>query len=446
MKQLRIEATWLLISTLFAAALQVIQLGVLARKLANPELGMLAIINAIVAIVTVLQDMGMSSYLVHRQQISRREQSTIYWVNVALGGVAGCVLALLAWPLAYFYRLPALTGLILLASLNFLLLGHLSQYQAHYIKAKRLVRLVKIEMVSKLVAFICVLALLYFTSLTVAAAILGLIINAALRVFLLVCCGEKRWLPTWEWDNAVMHNALRYGLFQLGSQILNQLRSQADTLIVGKCLGSDLLGTYSLAKDLISQPLRLITPMLNRLALPRFAEVQQHLDDMAQRFLRATQSIIFMSSVLFALITLFSPTLVYLLYGAGREAVQQLIPLMVLFGALRPMGGLTGALCQASGRTRIEFQWNVVAGVITLPLLMTIQYYPRIGYVALLLSLLQILLSVLIYPFFVRPTMGVTLSAYLRSWLPIALLFAIIVFLMHHFQLYIFVNWITHWL
>nr|MBA2814741.1 colanic acid biosynthesis glycosyltransferase WcaL [Candidatus Pantoea persica] len=43
-------------STCFAALLQVLQLSVLARKLEAHELGLLAIINAILAVATVLQE------------------------------------------------------------------------------------------------------------------------------------------------------------------------------------------------------------------------------------------------------------------------------------------------------------------------------------------------------------------------------------------------------
>ncbi|HBI06300.1 MAG TPA: lipopolysaccharide biosynthesis protein, partial [Erwinia persicina] len=67
---------------------------------------------------------------------------------------------------------------------------------------------------------------------------------------------------------------MKYGVYQLGSQTINQLRTQADSLIVGKVMGAEMLGVYSLAKELVLQPLKLVTPVINRLALPRFAEKQ----------------------------------------------------------------------------------------------------------------------------------------------------------------------------
>lgn len=89
MSGLRKQASWLLFSNIFAAILQIIQISVLARHLELHELGMLAIVNSILMIAMILQDMGMSSYIIHRQDLSRDEQSTIYWVNFILSILAG---------------------------------------------------------------------------------------------------------------------------------------------------------------------------------------------------------------------------------------------------------------------------------------------------------------------------------------------------------------------
>ncbi|WP_017346607.1 MOP flippase family protein [Pantoea sp. A4] len=446
MSGLKSQAVWLFGSTCFAAVLQVLQLSVLARKLETHELGLLAIINAILAVATVLQDMGMSSYIVHRQEISRREQSTIYWVNVSLSLMTGLILIAIAWPVAWFYHLPELVGLISLTSLNFLVLGHLSQYQAHYIKSKRMVLLAKIEMATKLFAFICTVAMLYFTSLTVAAAILGLFINAFTRILCMIAFGEKSWRPTYEFDKPTFISAVRYGMYQLGSQTINQLRTQADALIVGKVMGADMLGIYSLAKELVLQPLKLITPVINRLALPRFAEKQHDGEQLKQLFLKGTLVIMLFSSLLYLGIGIFAPVIVRVLYGAAHEQVYHLIPLMLLFGMLRPMGGLTGAISQANGRTNVEFYWNIVASLVVLAVLATTLIWPNVMYVAMTLSISQVLISAFAHPFFIRPVIGIRFLPYARQWVAVSVVFVGVMVLVNHFNLFIMPEWFEHWL
>ncbi len=77
------------------------------------------------------------------------------------------------------------------------------------------------------------------------------------------------------------------------------------------------------------------------------------------------------SSAMYLAIGILSPVIVRVLYGASHEQVYHLIPLMLLFGMLRPMGGLTGAISQADGRTNVEFYWNIVASLVVLVVLAT---------------------------------------------------------------------------
>lgn len=446
MSGLKKQAVWLFGSTCFAALLQVLQLSVLARKLEAHELGLLAIINAILAVATVLQDMGMSSYIVHRQDINRRQQSTIYWVNVSLSLCTGLIMLAIAFPVAWFYHLPELTGLIMLTSLNFLVLGHLSQYQAHYVKSKRMVTLAKIEMATKLFAFICTVAMLYFTSLTVAAAILGLFINAFTRILCMIYFGEKSWRPTWEFEGATFISAVRYGIYQLGSQTINQLRTQADALIVGKVMGAEMLGIYSLAKELILQPLKLVSPVINGLALPRFAEKQHDPEQLKNLFLKGTFVIMLFSSAMYLAIGILSPVIVRVLYGASHEQVYHLIPLMLLFGMLRPMGGLTGAISQANGKTNVEFYWNIVASLVVVVVLATTYIWPNVLYVALTLSISQVLISAFAHPFFIKPVIGIRFMPYARQWVSVSVVFVGLMMLVNHFNLFVMPEWFEGWL
>lgn len=446
MSGLKNQAAWLFGGTCFAAVLQVVQLGVLARKLETHELGILAIINAILAVAMVLQDMGMSSYIVHRQNITRKEQSTIYWVNVLLSLLTGLLLIAIAWPIAHFYHIPQLTGLIMLTSINFLILGSLSQYQAHFIKAKRMVLLAKIEMVTKLFAFLFTVGLIYYTTLNVSAVILGLFANAAMRVACMIWFGEKSWRPTFEFDKPTFFSSLKYGVYQLGSQTINQLRTQADSLIVGKVMGADMLGVYSLAKELVLQPLKLVTPVINRLALPRFAEKQHDPEQLKKLFLKGTLAIMLFSSLIYLGIGILSPVIVRVLYGASHEAVAHLIPLMLLFGMLRPMGGLTGSISQANGRTNVEFYWNIVASLIVVAVLATTWIYPNVWYVALTLSISQVLISAFAHPFFIKPVIGIPFMPYARQWMSVAVVFVGIMALVSYFNLFVQPEWFVGWL
>lgn len=441
MSGLRGQAAWLLASNFFTAALQIIQISILARNLELKELGVLAIVNTVLMIAMILQDMGMSSYIVHRQELARRDQSTIYWINLLLSVLTGVLVCISAWPLSAFYNLSELEPLIMLASVNFLFLGSLSQYQSHYIKAKRIILLARIEIFAKLLSFIFVVMAILYTDLRTSAVILGLILNAILRLVMMSIFGNKEWRPTFEFNSDVCMPVFKYGIYQLGSQVLNQLRTQLDVIIIGKVLGGESLGLYSLAKDLVMQPLKLITPVINRLALPRFAEVQSETRELGAVFLKGTSIILIFSVVTFLGIAVFSPAIVTLLYGAQRLEIVHIFPFMLLFAVLRPMGGLTGAIAQANGRTNAEFVWNIVATMVVVATTSTIFFFPSLWYVSLNLSISQVLISLLVFPFFIKSIVKVQFVDYLLRWLPVSILFAVVIFLIYKFNIFVMPFW-----
>ncbi|EPY4367979.1 TPA: oligosaccharide flippase family protein [Klebsiella pneumoniae] len=441
MSGIKKQAIWLLGSNTISAILQILQISLLAHHLKLSELGVLAIVNMVLMVAMILQDMGMSSYIVHMQEMTRRDQSTIYWINLLLSFLTGCLVFVASWPIASFYNMPDLTFLVMLASFNFLFLGSLSQYQSHYIKAKKVILLAKIEIISKIISFLFVLFSILKMELRTEAVIYGLIINSFARLFLMSLLGDKSWRPTFEFNSAICKPVFKYGIFQLGSQILNQFRTQLDVIVIGKMLGADSLGLYSLAKDLIMQPLKLISPVINRLALPRFAEVQNQSDKLGGAYLRGTSVILLFSMIIFFSIYLLGPVIIKILYGSSRMGVFNILPYMLLFGVLRPMGGLTGAVAQANGKTNIEFRWNVIATSIVLGVTTTVFFIPQLWYVSLSLSLSQLLISFFVFPCFIKPIVDVSFKSYLYKWFPQALCFICLIYIVKFFDLVLYPFW-----
>lgn len=433
----RKNAIFLLSSNVIMAFLQIIQLSIISRKLPLEQLGIIAIINTVLSVAMILQDMGMSSFIIHKQNISIREQSTVYWVNVLLSWLSGLLVFLSSFIVAFYFKTPELEGLIMLSSLNFFVLGSLSQYQANYIKFKKINYLSAIEVSSKFLSLLTVIFLLYNTSLGPSVVIYGLFISAISKLFLMFVFGDKSWRPTFQFDKKVCKESLNYGFFQFGSQILNQLRTQIDIVIVGKVLGTEMLGIYSLAKDLIMQPLRLISPVINRIVLPYFAEKQRDISELNELFLSFTKYVLSFSSILFLFIYIFSPLLVSVLYGSGKQYVVTVFQFMIIFGVLRPIGSLTGSIAQANGRTDLEFKWNIAACIVSVLISLTALFNSNIFYVSSLLSLSQVLISVLVYWFFVRNVVSINFGVYLKSWLPGLLFFCFLLYVINKLSIFI---------
>ena len=169
----RADALWTFAVTVVAALLQLLQLAVAARYLSAADFGVLAIVNIALWLVQTFQGMGLSSYTVHLGEQSRRVQATLFWIGLLLGLLAGGLILLLAWPLAWFYQMPALIGLLPLVALNFFLLGLSSQYQANLVRTFNAVLLAKIEVTARVLSFLPTLYLLVICDWGVYAIVLS---------------------------------------------------------------------------------------------------------------------------------------------------------------------------------------------------------------------------------------------------------------------------------
>jgi exopolysaccharide (amylovoran) exporter len=129
------EALWVFSSTGISAVSQLLILALLAKSADASVLGELAIINVVLALAFLLQDMGLSSYFIHRQSLNKNEESTLFAINVCLGCAATLIVLLAAYPVGWFYESESITSGLILVAFNFILIGATSQYQAHYIKA-----------------------------------------------------------------------------------------------------------------------------------------------------------------------------------------------------------------------------------------------------------------------------------------------------------------------
>lgn len=416
MASARRDALWTVGSTVVSAASQLLQIAVLAHHVDAHLLGALAIVNVVNAIATLLQDMGLSSYLIHRQNISRQERTSLFMISVGLGLFSALVLFGASYAVAYFYHSDVLGHLLRLSTLNFVLLGLAAQYQASLIKTFQLPRLARIEVIGRLsglgTLLLCVLAF----GASIEAAVYAMVVNSLVRLLCFAAVAERDWHPGRGFDRGIIRQALRYGAFQLGSQVINQLRSQADQIILGKFLGLASLGVYSLAKELVLQPTKLIMPVVQRLALPRLATRQGDAQALRRAYLVGLRGVSVFSSCIFIMLAVFAPPAVTILYGHRYTGVAELIPLMLLFGMLRPLGSLIGALSQSLGRSDIEFGWNLKICGVTLLVSIAGAMSRSLEIMAVALAISQVLATVLSYYFFSSKIISLTAREFFSSW------------------------------
>jgi PST family polysaccharide transporter len=120
-------------------------MAILARILLKSEFGLVGMVMAFTGFLTLFRDIGLSTASVQRAQITNEQSSTLFWINLAFGGVLLVVCGAAAPMLVAFFREPRLFWITVTMGLGFVFNGAAVQHRALLQRSMRFGMIVTIE-------------------------------------------------------------------------------------------------------------------------------------------------------------------------------------------------------------------------------------------------------------------------------------------------------------
>lgn len=107
-----IGAMWTTTSSVIRSLISLLQVSILTKFLEKADFGIVAIAVLFIGFTSIFLDLGISIGILHRQEISRREYSSLFWLNIITGLLLTIVLIIMAPIVSYMYSEPELTPII----------------------------------------------------------------------------------------------------------------------------------------------------------------------------------------------------------------------------------------------------------------------------------------------------------------------------------------------
>jgi len=397
--------------------IQFVTLAVLARILSPSDFGLMGMIMVVIGFGQLFADMGISNAIIYRQDTTRAELSSLYWLNI-LAGIAVFFIVCSSCPLiTAFYHEARLRNLIYLSSLIFLITPFGQQFQILLQKELKFNQLAKIDIMSSLVnsATAITLAIL---GMGVFSLIWGQLAGTSLRVLQLSWWGWKNWWPRLHFSIQDLKGYLSFGLYQMGEKAANYFNSNFDYLLIGSLLGAKVLGYYTLAYKLILSPSQRINPVISRVAFPVFSKVQSDIKRIKRGYLKVLQLLSLVNFPLMVGLAVVAPVAVLVMFGEQWVPSIILIQILSIVGLLRSTINPVSSLLLATGRADLGFKWNVALLIIQAPGLYLGAKLGGVTGVALALAILMCIYSVFCYFLLIRKILGSCLPEYIASMWP----------------------------
>jgi O-antigen/teichoic acid export membrane protein len=144
-----------------------------------------------------------------------------------------------------------------------------------------------------------------------------------------------------------------FGGLVTGQRVLWSVYSQADILVVAKVFSEELVGMYTMAMHLASLPIQKLNTIINEVAFPAFARVQDDPEKVASHFLKGIRLIsVFAFPICWGLSSV-APELVAIVLGTKWQSAAEPLQILALVMPLFMLSNVLHTAVNGLGHARV---------------------------------------------------------------------------------------------
>lgn len=197
------------------------------------------------------------------------------------------------------------------------------------------------------------------------ALVLGVLFNSVTKVIVLMILEPWIVKPSLKF-NTIKH-LLSFGGISTATGLIAMINGVILTMIIGRMLGSELLGIYAVALQFALLPLAKIMPAINQTLVPAFAKFQEQRDS-ATHYLMKTIGI---ASIILvpAMLGMASIADVFVQTILGDKWLGAAMPIAILsiMAVFKIISSLMGAMMSSLGFPQISLKTNLIISIFMVP-------------------------------------------------------------------------------
>ena len=336
--------------------------AILARLLRPSDFGLIGMATVFTQFAAVVGESGFTGALIQKQHLGDEHYSTVFWLNIVAGFLLMFGMAITAPFIAQFYSNPALIPVLRAISISFLLASFGVVQQALLMKS--------MNFKSLMIRDIAAMSAGGITGIALAASGFGVwSLVGQLLVFTLADAialwSSSSWRPKFVFSKNAALEIFSFSAHLMGFNVTNYIARNTDYLLIGKFLGSESLGLYTLAYKLMLVPLQNVSWVVSRVMFPAFSKIQHDLDVVRKSYLKLVKIISLVTFPMMAGLCVLAPETVRVFFGARWSGAIVPIQIFCFCGMVQSLTTIGGIIYQSQGRPDIQFKMSLANTALT---------------------------------------------------------------------------------
>lgn len=339
---------------------QLVQVGsflVLGRLLGPSEFGLIAMAMFFIGIGQLIADFGIGSAIVQAESPDQVQLSSCFWLNLLLAcTICGTSFAI-APLVGRFYSRPDVVPVLQVLSLTLLLNALQTVPGTLLYRRMRFAILTLVPLCASITAAAVAITLAYFGAgvwALVAQPLVGTMVT--LPIFVI----SQGWWPTFEFSWRRVAPLVRFSSALFASRLLDYAQRSADSVLIGRYLGSVALGLYAGAAQIMVYPMQQVSSVFARAMFPVLVRLRDDLPRLRNAYLKEVASIALLTFPLMGGMFILADDFVNVVFGPKWADMVPVLRILVWVGMIQSVTTTTGTLYECTGNAALALKVTFV--------------------------------------------------------------------------------------
>ncbi|PAE18200.1 hypothetical protein CHH91_00020 [Virgibacillus sp. 7505] len=352
------NSVWSLINKVGVQLLTVIANLILANLLYPEIFGVLGMALVFSSFALIIQEAGLSSYIVYKEKLTSKDITTSFWLNIILSSIFTITLFLGADKVGEFYESKEVIIILHLLGIGLFLGSFGITSRALLVKNGKFKGIALIDLISELTSSIASIVFAVIGQ-EILAITSRFIIKPLLQSLMLLINGRKMVFGRLYFSS--IRELLPFSIRILSARIFNYINKNIDYLLIGKLLGPRELGLYTLAFQWSMIVREHISGAILQVTFSHISKLNNSRDKVGKLYLNVIR---YVSTVTFPLslgLMACAPEFVNVFYGNKWQEAIIVLEILCLIGAITSIGTIGGAVFEGLGKAGIEMKLSFVS-------------------------------------------------------------------------------------